>query len=67
MDAKLMPSNVVKALGRSVAQEFDELFKHVQKYFIIYFGNEQLKEGKFIGRGQNAPSYLCHKATVPRV
>lgn len=33
MDAKLMPSNVVEALGRSGAQEFDEL-KHVQKYLI---------------------------------
>jgi hypothetical protein len=35
MDAKLIPSNIVEALGRSGAQEFDELFKHVQKYFII--------------------------------
>ncbi len=35
MDAKLIPSNVVEALGRSSAQEFDELFKNVQKYFII--------------------------------
>ena len=32
MDTKLIPSNVVEALGRSGAQEFDELFKHVQKY-----------------------------------
>jgi hypothetical protein len=35
LDAKLISSTVVEALGRSGAQEFDELFKHVQKYFII--------------------------------
>jgi hypothetical protein len=34
MDAKLIPSNVVEALGRSGTQKFDELFKHVQKYLI---------------------------------
>ncbi len=33
MDAKLIPSNVVEALGRSGAHEFDDL-KHVQKYLI---------------------------------
>jgi len=60
MDAKLIPSNVVEALGRSGTQEFDELFKNVQKYLIIYFGNERLKEGKFIGRGQNATSCFSH-------
>jgi DNA-binding PadR family transcriptional regulator len=32
MDAKLIPSNIVEALGRSGAQEFDELLKQVQKY-----------------------------------
>ena len=32
MDAKLIPSNVIEALGRGGAQEFDELFKQVQKY-----------------------------------
>ncbi len=32
MDAKLIPSTVVEALGRSGAQEFDDLLKQVQKY-----------------------------------
>jgi len=32
MDAKLIPSNIVEALGRSGAQEFDDLLKQVQKY-----------------------------------
>jgi len=35
LDAKLIPSTVVEALGRGGAQEFDDLLKHVQKYFII--------------------------------
>jgi hypothetical protein len=32
MDAKLIPSTVVEALGKSGAQEFDDLLKQVQKY-----------------------------------
>jgi len=32
MDAKLIPSTVVEALGKVGAQEFDELLKQVQKY-----------------------------------
>jgi hypothetical protein len=32
MDAKLIPSTVVEALGRGGAQEFDDLLKQVQKY-----------------------------------
>ena len=32
MDAKLIPSTVVVALGRGGAQEFDDLLKKVQKY-----------------------------------
>ena len=32
MDAKLVPSTVVEALGRGGAQEFDDLLKQVQKY-----------------------------------
>ena len=32
MDAKLIPSTVVEALGRSGAMEFDDLLKQVQKY-----------------------------------
>jgi hypothetical protein len=32
MDTKLIPSTVVEALGRGGAQEFDDLFKQVQKY-----------------------------------
>jgi hypothetical protein len=32
MDTKLIPSNVVEALGRGGAQEFDDLLKQVQKY-----------------------------------
>ena len=32
MDAKLIPSTVVEALGKSGAMEFDDLLKQVQKY-----------------------------------
>ena len=32
MGAKLIPSTVVEALGKSGAQEFDDLLKQVQKY-----------------------------------
>lgn len=32
MDAKLIPSTVVEALGKGGAQEFDELLRQVQKY-----------------------------------
>jgi hypothetical protein len=32
LDAKLIPSTVVEALGRSGAMEFDDLLKQVQKY-----------------------------------
>jgi hypothetical protein len=32
MDAKLISSTVVEALGRGGAQEFDDLLKQVQKY-----------------------------------
>ena len=32
MDTKLIPSTVVEALGRGGAQEFNDLFKQVQKY-----------------------------------
>jgi hypothetical protein len=32
MDVKLIPSTVVEALGKSGAQEFDDLLKQVQKY-----------------------------------
>lgn len=32
MDAKLIPSTVIEALGKSGAMEFDDLFKQVQKY-----------------------------------
>jgi hypothetical protein len=32
LDAKLVPSNVVEALGRGGAQEFDDLLKQVYKY-----------------------------------
>ncbi|MGD0803457.1 MAG: hypothetical protein ABSA11_05215 [Candidatus Bathyarchaeia archaeon] len=32
MDAKLIPSTIVEALGKSGAQEFDDLLKQVQKY-----------------------------------
>ena len=32
MDAKLIPSTVVEALGRNGASEFDDLLKQVQKY-----------------------------------
>ncbi len=32
MDAKLIPSTVVEALGKGGAQEFDELLKQVLKY-----------------------------------
>jgi len=31
MDAKLIPSTIVESLGRSGAQEFEELYKAVQK------------------------------------
>ena len=33
MDAKLIPSNVVEAFGRSGAQEFDELFKRPEVFY----------------------------------
>jgi DNA-binding HxlR family transcriptional regulator len=32
MDAKLIPSTIVEALGKSGAQEFDDLLKQVQKF-----------------------------------
>jgi hypothetical protein len=32
LDAKLIPSTVVEALGKNGAQEFDDLLKQVQKY-----------------------------------
>jgi DNA-binding HxlR family transcriptional regulator len=32
MDAKLIPSTIVEAFGKSGAQEFDDLLKQVQKY-----------------------------------
>ena len=32
MSSKLIPSTVIEALGRSGAQEVDELFNKVQKY-----------------------------------
>ena len=32
MDAKLIPSTVVEALGKNGAQEFDDLLKQVQKF-----------------------------------
>lgn len=32
MDAKLIPSTVIEALGKSGAMEFDDLLKQVQKY-----------------------------------
>jgi DNA-binding HxlR family transcriptional regulator len=32
LDAKLIPSTVVEALGKSGAMEFDDLLKQVQKY-----------------------------------
>jgi hypothetical protein len=32
MDAKLIPSTIVEALGKGGALEFDDLLKQVQKY-----------------------------------
>ena len=32
MDAKLLPSTIVEALGKGGALEFDDLLKQVQKY-----------------------------------